>query len=179
MLTLQRIHTKEDRILSNVDSNRLIAIVLSIFSISLILATVFITGCGDEGDSPTDMVGEPDDHSDHEHEPVTVVPTPDPVEPEVPAVTFRTDIQPILAESCALVGCHTGQPAAGGLNLTDYANFNNGGGSGPAFIAGDGKGSRVVQRIDGGGMPPPGHTPLTAEQIQFFIDWIDDGAENN
>lgn len=165
--------------MSNIDSNRLIAIMLSMFTLSLIFAPVFIVGCGDEGDSPTDMVSEPDGPSTPDPDPVTVAPTPDPNEPEVPAVTFRTDIQPILAESCALVGCHTGQPAAGGLNLTDYANFNNGGGSGPAFIAGDGKGSRVVLRIDGGGMPPPGHTPLTAEQIQYFIDWIDAGAENN
>ena len=179
MLTLQRSLIKEERILSNTNSNRLIAIVLSIFTISLMLATVFITGCGDEGDSPTDMVSDTDDHSDHDHEPVTVAPTPDPMEPEEPAVTFRTDILPILADSCALVGCHTGLPAAGGLNLTDYTSFKDGGGRGPAFIAGDGEGSLVVQRIDGGGMPPPGHTPLTAEQIQYFIDWIDDGAQNN
>ncbi len=179
MLTFHRRLTQEERILSNVDSNRLIVIMLSMFILCLIFATVFIVGCGDEGDSPTDMVGENDDHSDHDHDPVIVAPTPDPVEPEGPAVTFRTDILPILAESCALVGCHIGQQAAGGLNLTDYANFNNGGANGRAFIAGDGKGSLVVQRIDGGGMPPRGHTPLTAEQIQYFIDWIDDGSENN
>ena len=77
------------------------------------------------------------------------------------------------------VGCHSGLPGAGGLNLTAYTSFKDGGGNGAAFIPGDGEGSLVVRRIDGGGMPPPGHTPLTAEQIQFFIDWIDDGAENN
>ena len=173
--------------MSNIHSNRFVVVLLSLLTISLFFATVFIMGCGDEGDSPTDMVegdsptdmvDPTDDHSMHDHEPV-IAPTPDPDEPEDPAVTFRNDILPILAESCALAGCHTGQPAAGMLNLTEYTSFKDGGRSGAAFIPGDGKGSVVVQRIDGGGMPPAGHTPLTAEQIQFFIDWIDDGAENN
>ncbi len=170
--------------MSNIHSNRFVAVLLLIFTISLFFTTVFIVGCGDEGDSPTDMVGqtdmdgEDDDHSTHDHEPVIVAPTPDPEEPEDPAVTFRNDILPILAESCALANCHTGLPAAGGLDLTDYTSFKDGGGNGAAFVPGDGTGSLVVQRIDGGGMPPIG-PPLTAEQIQFFIDWIDDGAENN
>ena len=179
ILTLQRILTKEEGILINIDSNRLIAIMLSVFTISFIFAAIFIVGCGDEGDSPTDMVGDSDSPSDPDDDPVTVAPTPDPNEPEVPAVTFRNDILPILTDSCALVGCHTGLPPAGGLDLTDYTNFTDGGANGAAFIAGDGEGSLVVKRIDGGGMPPPGHIPLTAEQIQFFIDWIDAGAENN
>ena len=165
--------------MSNIASDRLIAILLSMFTISLILASVFIASCGDEGDSPTDMVGETDDHSDHDHEPVIVVPAPDPVEPGEPSVSFRNDILPILADNCALAGCHSGLQAKGGLNLTDYTHFKDGGVSGTAFVTGDGKGSLVVRRIDGGGMPPHGHTPLTREQIQFFIGWIDDGAENN
>ena len=39
-------------------------------------------------------------------------------------------------------------------------------------------GSLVVKRIDGGGMPPGG-PPLDGDQIQLFIDWIDEGGENN
>lgn len=178
---------KEEKTLSNKYSNRFVPVLLLMFTISLFFVTVFIVGCGDEGDSPTDMVegdaptdmvDQTDDHSTHDHEPVIVAPTPDPEEPEDPAVTFRNDILPILAESCALANCHTGLPAAGGLDLTDYTSFKDGGGNGAAFVPGDGTGSLVVQRIDGGGMPPIG-PPLTAEQIQFFIDWIDDGAENN
>ena len=173
--------------MSNTDSNRLITVLLSIFTISLFFTTVFIVGCGDEGASPTDMVGKTDETSKPDEEPVTVAPTPDPEEPaepeepeepEEPSVTFRTDILPILAESCALAGCHTGPQAAANLDLTNYMNFKDGGVNGAAFMAGDGKGSLVVKRIDGGGMPPGG-PPLTAEQIQFFIDWIDAGAENN
>lgn len=164
--------------MSNIYSNRFVPVLLSMFTISLFFATVFIMGCGDEGDSPTDMVDPTDDHSTHDHDPVIVAPTPDPDEPEDPAVTFRNDILPILAESCALGSCHSGVPAAGGLDLTEYTSFKDGGVNGAAFVPGDGTGSLVVQRIDGGGMPPIGQ-PLTAEQIQFFIDWIDDGAENN
>lgn len=138
-------------------------------------------GCGDEGDSPTEMVSEMDDHDDHDHEPVIDVPTTDPDEPESPAVTFKNDILPIFAQSCALGGCHVGGDAAGGLDLSDYDSFSSGGRNGVAFVAGDGEGSLVVKRIDGSSPPqmPPIGDPLTGEQIQLFIDWIDNGAEND
>ena len=103
---------------------------------------------------------------------------PPPVEePVVEGVSFQDDIQPILAERCALAGCHAA-PGAAGLDLTKYDTFKKGGNTGPGFAAGDGKGSLVVKRIDGGGMPPGG-PPLDGDQIQLFIDWIDEGAENN
>ena len=113
--------------------------------------------------------------------------TPRPVEPpivveepvvvEEPKVSFKDDIQPILAERCAIPGCHAA-PGAGGLNLSQYDTLKRGGNGGVAFAAGNGNGSLIVKRIDRGGMPliPP---PLTAEEIQLFIDWINEGAENN
>ncbi len=170
----------------NIDSNRLIAIILSLFSIALILLTGFMMGCGDEGDPPTDMVSEMDDpddhdHTDHDHEQVIDVPPQDPDEPVSPVVTFKNDIFPIFAESCALAGCHVGGQPAGGLDLSDYDSFSNGGDSGAAFMADDAEGSLVVKRIDGSSPPqmPIGRDPLNAEHIQLFIDWIDNGAENN
>ena len=96
---------------------------------------------------------------------------------EDPTVSFKNDIQPILAERCAIPGCHAA-PSAGGLNLSQYDTFKKGGNGGPAFDAGNGKVILVVKRIDGGGMPPI-PPPLNADQIQLFIDWIDEGAENN
>ena len=96
---------------------------------------------------------------------------------EIGRISFRNDIQPILTERCAIPGCHAA-PGAKGLDLTQYDTFKKGGNGGPTFIAGNGKGSLVVERIDGGGMPPI-PPPLNAEQIQLFIDWIDEGAVNN
>ena len=97
---------------------------------------------------------------------------------EIAKISFKDDIQLILAERCAIPGCHAAAGAARGLNLTQYDTFKKGGANGPAFAAGDGKGSLVVKRIDGGGMPPI-PPPLNAEQVQLFIDWIDEGAKNN
>ena len=160
------------------------AFFLSIFAIGILLTAVFIASCGDEGDAPEDTPGPAD-----VLQPTTTPPTaepPPPVPPpeeggppvvEEPKVSFKDDIQPILAERCALAGCHAA-PIQGGLNLTQYDTFKQGGNAGPGFVAGNGKGSTVVKRIDGGGMPPGG-PPLDGDQIQLFIDWIDEGAENN
>ncbi|RKU16939.1 hypothetical protein C6500_17095 [Candidatus Poribacteria bacterium] len=92
-------------------------------------------------------------------------------------IFFKNHIQPILAERCAISGCHAA-PGVAGLDLSKYDTFKKGGANGPAFVAGNGKGSLIVKRIDGGGMPPGG-PPLTTDQILFFIYWIDQGAANN
>lgn len=156
---------------------------IPILAISILLATIFIASCGDEGDTPEDTTGMTD-----VLQPTTTpteTPSPPPVEEqppveevvEEPGVSFQEDIQPIIASECALAGCHAA-PGAGGLDLTNYDTFKKGGNTEPGFIAGDGKGSFVVKRIDGGGMPL-GRPPLDGDQIQLFIDWIDEGAENN
>ena len=151
---------------------------IPILAISVLLAAIFIASCGDEGDTTEDTTGMTD-----VLQPTTQTSVEDPVvieEPvvvEEPKVSFKADIQPILAERCALAGCHAA-PGAAGLDLTKYDTFKKGGNTGPGFVAGDGKGSTVVKRIDGGGMPPGG-PPLDGDQIQLFTDWIDEGAENN
>ncbi len=153
---------------------------IPIFAVTLFVAAIFIASCGDEGDITEDATGTTD-----VLQPTTTTPatqTPVPAEPpagvEVPpvveeqGVSFKDDIQPILAERCAIPGCHAAAGAAAGLDLSQYDTFK------PAFTAGNGKGSLVVRRIDGGGMPPI-PPPLDADQVQLFIDWIDEGAENN
>ena len=49
-------------------------------------------------------------------------------------VSYHQDIQPILQRSCQ--GCHQPSQARGDLILTSYANFQQGGSEGKAFIAG-------------------------------------------
>ncbi len=179
ILVFQDFSQEEEHSLSNQKSEKSIAILLCFFTISLIITFVFITGCGDEEDSPTDMVSGTHDHSDHDHEQVIEIPDPvDPPNPADPSVSFRNDILPILAVSCALANCHSGLSPSGGLDLTDYTNFKDGAAGGPVFVPGDGEGSLVVTLIDNGNMPIIGER-LTQEQVQLFIDWIDDGAKNN
>ena len=161
---------------------------IPIFAISLFLAAIFIASCGDEGDITEDTTGTTDILQPTITPPATQTPVPaeepavggvveEPVVVEEPKISFKDDIQPILAERCAIPGCHAA-PGAGGLNLSQYGTFKKGGNSGVAFAAGNGKGSLVVKRIGGGGMPPI-PPPLNADQVQLFIDWIDEGAENN
>ncbi len=157
---------------------------LPIFAVSICLAAIFIAGCGDEGDTTgmTDIV-QPTTTTPPETD--TSPPPEDPVLPEDPVVgepmvSFQDDIQPILAERCTFAGCHAA-PGAAGLDLTKYDAFKKGGNGGAAFAAGNGKGSLVVKRIDGTQPPqmPIGQPPLDADEVQLFIDWIDEGAENN
>ena len=165
-------------------SRRVGTVFIPIFAMSLFLTAVFIAGCGDEGDTTEDtsMTAALQPTTTP---PATTTPVPEPPvggpppveEPVVEGVSFKDDIQPILAERCAIAGCHAA-PGAKGLDLSKYDTFKKGGNGGPGFVAGNGKGSLVVERIDGGGMPPGG-PPLDADQIQLFIDWIDEGAENN
>ncbi len=153
---------------------------IPVFAMSIFLAAIFIASCGDEGDITEDTTGMTDVLQPTTTPPETPPPpAEEPVveEPVVEGVSFKDDIQPILAERCAIPGCHAA-PGVAGLDLSKYDTFKKGGNTGPAFAAGDGEGSLVVKRIDGGGMPPGG-PPLDGDQIQLFIDWIDEGADNN
>ena len=160
---------------------------MPIFAVSIFLAAIFIASCGDEGDITEDTTGT---GMTDVLQPTTPPPeTPPPPVEELPVieepiivegVSFKDDIQPILAERCAFVGCHAA-PGAAGLDLTTYDTFKKGGNGGAPFAAGNGKGSLIVKRIDGTQPPqmPIGQAPLDADAIQLFIDWIDAGAENN
>ena len=164
-------------------------LLLLLFSFSLILSFGFIMGCGDEGDSPTEMVTGEGGTTDpvvpaEQTDPPPVVPAeqtdPPPVVPEEPKVSFKDDINPILAQTCAVANCHDGN-GGGGLDLREYDTFKAGGNRGAAFVAGNGDDSLVVKYINGEMQPqmPIGGVPLNAEQIQLFVDWINEGAENN
>ena len=154
---------------------------IPVFAVSLFLAAIFIASCGDEGDIAEDTTGTTDILQPTTTPPATQTPVPevveDPVVVEELGVSFKDDIQPILAERCAIPACHVAGHFTG-LDLSKYDSFKKGGNGGPAFVAGNGNGSLVVKRIDGGGMPPGG-PPLNADQVQLFVDWIDAGAENN
>ena len=101
-----------------------------------------------------------DDHSGsmEVHEPIDV------------EVAFAQSLLPILTERCALAGCHVAD-GPHGLDFRTYESFTAGGEHGPVFIPGDAEASVVVEQIVSGRMPPGG-PPLSATEIQLFVDWI-------
>ncbi|MDQ3650713.1 MAG: PSD1 and planctomycete cytochrome C domain-containing protein [Acidobacteriota bacterium] len=91
-------------------------------------------------------------------------------------VDFNRDIKPIFETSCNK--CHGDGKATAGLRLDSKAAAMKGGGSGPAIVAGNSKGSLLMQRVRGEGnemrMPPGKELP--PEKIDLLAAWIDEGA---
>ncbi|MEJ7618698.1 MAG: PSD1 and planctomycete cytochrome C domain-containing protein [Pyrinomonadaceae bacterium] len=91
-------------------------------------------------------------------------------------VDFNRDIKPIFETSCNK--CHGEGKATAGLRLDSKAAAMKGGGSGPAIVAGNSKGSLLMQRVRGEGnemrMPPGKELPQ--EQVDLLAVWIDEGA---
>ena len=177
------------------ECSRLNLLVIAISCLAVLALPIFVTGCGDSGDDDDSMGGDvvapdpepvseptpqPEPQQEPEPPPQAEQQQPEQQQPEPPpqpepepVVSFQEDILPILQASCAVPGCHAAPNPPKGLNLETYADFEKGG----VFNPGDSKGSEVIRRIDGGGMPPG--APLAQDQIQFFKDWIDEGAKNN
>ena len=84
--------------------------------------------------------------------------------------SFAQNILPILTARCALAGCHVAD-GPHGLDFRTYESFKAGGEHGPVFIPGNAEESEVVEQIVSGNMPPGG-PPLSAAEIQLFVDWI-------
>ena len=125
----------------------------------LAASTIWVCGCGSSDDDSTDEMG-------------GVVDTP-----TGGGTSFQNDVLPILAQRCALAGCHVaGGPL--GVDLRTYASVLQGGQRGAIVVAGDAAGSEIVNQISTGRMPPGG-PPLDAAQVQLITDWINDGAQNN
>ena len=91
-------------------------------------------------------------------------------------VSFYREVFPIFRTACA--GCHNGENAAGGLNLTSYASAVKGGKSGPLFVPGKSADSRLVKYVTGALKPqmPPGGG-LKQADIDRIRQWVDAGAK--
>ncbi|MCW5941521.1 MAG: DUF1553 domain-containing protein [Fimbriimonadaceae bacterium] len=88
-----------------------------------------------------------------------------------------SDVAPIFKANCS--SCHAGPSAKGGLDLASPAGIAKGGASGPAFVAGNPRASRILQRVRGeGGLTrmPMGFPPLSASQVRTIEAWIAGGA---
>lgn len=83
----------------------------------------------------------------------------------VEEATWAADVEPIIAGSCAIPGCH-----ANGTGLPDLSTYAN-----VKTLVDDGAfHTRVVRDQD---MPPS--TPLTPEQLASIELWLTEGALEN
>ena len=100
---------------------------------------------------------------------------PDPCDPDT--VYFQSDILPLLVSSCAIPGCHDAITHEEGIRMYDYQHIIQ------EVDPFDPGGSELVEVITDSDpddiMPPPPHDPLTPQQIQNIITWIQQGAQNN
>ena len=77
--------------------------------------------------------------------------------------SYASDVQPIIMNSCSVIGCHDGSRPA-------RANFTN-------FSEVQANASMIKSRTQSGNMPRNGS--LTAQQIAIIACWVDDGAKDN
>src|SRR5688572_10670678 len=93
-------------------------------------------------------------------------------------VDYVRDVKPIFAENC--YRCHGASQQKGELRMDTAALALKGGENGPAFKAGKGAQSLIVQAIKGEhdsiSRMPYKKPSLSDEQIALIAKWIDEGA---
>jgi mono/diheme cytochrome c family protein len=92
-------------------------------------------------------------------------------------VDYTRELKPVLAKHC--VSCHGPTKQSATLRLDSYEGIRKGGNSGPVFVPGQSKTSRLALAVSGGNkdvakMPPKG--AITADEIALIRRWIDEGA---
>jgi Planctomycete cytochrome C/WD domain, G-beta repeat len=94
-------------------------------------------------------------------------------------LTYDQHVGPILNMHC--VGCHKGENAKGGLDLTTYAKLKEGGASGEVIKPGDVNGSRIWRLTAHKEQPymPPKMPEIAKEQTDTLALWIQQGALEN
>lgn len=91
------------------------------------------------------------------------------------APDFEKDVVPILARRC--LECHSGEEAAGKLDLTRESTLRQGGRSGPAIA--HGPSGTLLERVADGRMPPPAKglsQALPTSERTVLANWITSGA---
>jgi len=92
------------------------------------------------------------------------------------------DVEPILQQKCA--ECHTGDKqgvVASGFSVDSYDTVMRGTKLGPVVEKGSAESSSLYRMVAGKTDPsihmPHGKDPLSAEQIETIMLWIDQGAK--
>jgi hypothetical protein len=94
-------------------------------------------------------------------------------------VTYDDHARPVLKRRCG--SCHSGDRTEGDLDVVNFLELMQGGGSGAVIDAGAAEDSylfRLVNHDDSPEMPPSGRKIPDAE-IKTLRDWIDQGALEN
>jgi uncharacterized membrane protein len=92
-----------------------------------------------------------------------------------PVVSFKNEVQPIIAGNCNQTGCHGGVNTEE-FNLVTYDDVKI------HVTPGNARKSNLYKVITGRSeefMPPSPSNPLTEEQIRTIFVWIEQGATNN
>jgi mono/diheme cytochrome c family protein len=91
-------------------------------------------------------------------------------------VDFHKQIQPLLAARCQV--CHNPKGPSGRLDVTSFADFIQGGKSGPTVVAGKPDDSILLDFLTGKRkLMPLGGPPLSDDDINLFRRWIAQGAK--
>jgi WD40 repeat protein len=90
---------------------------------------------------------------------------------------YATRVAPVFKKYCA--GCHNDEDREGKFSLESYASLQRGTAHGPALLAGDPKGSRIIRVLTGAAkpmMPPEDEPRPAAGEIALIAAWIESGA---
>jgi hypothetical protein len=90
-------------------------------------------------------------------------------------VSFSKQVAPLLVAKCG--GCHV-RAARGGLSMATFADLERGSrDAGVVIMAGNSKGSRIVELIEMGDMPRGDGPKVSADELAALSTWIDQGAK--
>ena len=103
-----------------------------------------------------------------------------------PQVSYRRDVQPILADKC--VGCQIPPYGEGyrrtGLTMASFQTLMEGSIYGPVIVPGNSQTSPLNMLVEGraGDLKErltKRHKPITGEEIRVLRLWVEQGALNN
>ncbi|MBC8048269.1 MAG: hypothetical protein H7Y00_15825 [Fimbriimonadaceae bacterium] len=101
----------------------------------------------------------------------------DPCDPD--SIYFENDVLPILVSNCAISGCHDPEEHEEGIILSSYEDVMNS----DVIENGDPFDSEMIEKILDDDlddrMPPPPNAPLSSDEVNILIAWIEQGALNN
>lgn len=95
------------------------------------------------------------------------------------SVYFENDVLPILVSNCAISGCHDPETHKEGIIFSTFSDVVES----DVIDIDDPYDSEMLEAILEDDledrMPPPPYAPLSSEEINILVRWMEQGAENN